>query len=122
MSDKDSFAVKYQAMYRAMIEKNGVALNELLDNGFILVHMTGMRQSKSEFIRAVENGTLNYFSEELRESKTVVHKDFVQFVGRSVVEAAVFGGGRHTWRLQLEIKYAFVGGDWLISEAVASTW
>ncbi|MCH5154060.1 MAG: nuclear transport factor 2 family protein [Clostridiales bacterium] len=122
MSDKDSFAVKYQAMYRAMIEKNGVALNELLDNGFILVHMTGMRQSKSEFIRAIENGTLNYFSEELRESSTVVHKDFVQFVGRSVVEAAVFGGGRHTWRLQLDIKYAFIGGDWLISEAVASTW
>ena len=122
MSDKDSFAAKYQAMYRAMIEKNGVALNKLLDNSFVLVHMTGMRQSKREFISAIENGTLNYFSEELLESKTVVHKDFGQFVGRSRVEAAVFGGGRHTWRLQLDIKYVFVGCDWLISEAVASTW
>ena len=122
MSDNDSFAVKYRAMYRAMIDKNGTALNELLDNSFVLVHMTGMRQNKREFIRAVETGTLNYFSEDLQEARTIVHKDFVQFTGKSIVDAAVFGGGRHTWHLQLDVKYIFAGYDWLISEAVASTW
>ena len=122
MSNNDSFAVKYRAMYRAMIDKNGTALNELLDNSFVLVHMTGMRQNKREFIRAVETGTLNYFSEDLQETRTIVHKDFVQFTGKSIVEAAVFGGGRHTWHLQLDVKYIFAGYDWFISEAVASTW
>lgn len=122
MPNLDSFAVKYRAMYRAMIDKNGTALNELLDNSFVLVHMTGMRQNKREFIRAVETGTLNYFSEDLQEARTIVHKDFVQFTGKSIVEAAVFGGGRHTWHLQLDVKYIFAGYDWLISEAVASTW
>ena len=122
MPNLDSFAVKYRELYRAMIDKNGTALNELLDNSFILVHMTGMRQNKREFIRAVETGTLNYFSEDLQEGRTIVHKDFVQFTGKSIVEAAVFGGGRHTWHLQLDVKYIFAGYDWLISEAVASTW
>ena len=122
MSNNDSFAVKYRAMYRAMIEKNGTALNELLESNFVLVHMTGMRQNKREFIRAVETGTLNYFSEDLQEGRTIVHKDFVQFTGKSIVDAAVFGGGRHTWHLQLDVKYIFVGYDWLISEAVASAW
>ena len=122
MSNNDSFAVKYRELYRAMIDKNGTALNELLDNSFVLVHMTGMRQNKREFIRAVETGTLNYFSEDLQEARTIVHKDFVQFTGKSIVEAAVFGGGRHTWHLQLDVKYIFAGYDWLISEAVASTW
>ena len=64
-------------MYRAMIEKDGAALAKLLDESFVLVHMTGMRQNKQAFIRAVENGTLNYFSEDLRETKTIVHNDFV---------------------------------------------
>ena len=122
MPNLDSFAVKYRELYRAMIDKNGTALNELLDNSFVLVHMTGMRQNKREFIRAVETGTLNYFSEDLQEGRTIVHKDFVQFTGKSIVEAAVFGGGRHTWHLQLDVKYIFAGYDWLISEAVASTW
>ena len=109
-------------MYRAMIEKDGVALNALLDESFVLTHMTGMRQNKQEFIRAVENGTLNYFSEDLQKSKTIVHGNFVQFMGRSLVNAAVFGGSRHTWHLQLDIRFVFANGDWLISETVASTW
>ena len=121
MSD-DLFAEKYRAMYRAMIQKDGTALNALLDESFVLVHMTGMRQSKQAFIRAVENGTLNYFSEDLQDAKTVVHKDFVCFTGKSLVNAAVFGGGRHTWHLQLDIRFVFAGRDWLISETVASTW
>ncbi|MCH5148439.1 MAG: nuclear transport factor 2 family protein [Clostridiales bacterium] len=122
MPDNDRFAIKYRAMYRAMIEKDGAALAKLLDESFVLVHMTGMQQNKKAFIRAVGNGTLNYFSEDLQETKTIVYKDFVQFTGKSIVNAAVFGGGRHTWHLQLEMKYIYVGGDWLISEAVASTW
>ena len=122
MSDKDLFAEKYCAMYRAMIEKDGVALNALLDESFVLTHMTGMRQNKQEFIRAVENGTLNYFSEDLQKSKTIFHRNFVQFMGRSLVNAAVFGGSRHTWHLQLDIRFVFANGDWLISETVASTW
>ena len=122
MPDIDSFAVKYRAMYRAMIEKDGAALNRLLDESFILVHMTGMQQNKQEFIRAVENGTLNYFSEDLKDAQTIVHKDFVEFTGKSIVNADVFGGGRHTWHLQLDMKFVFANGDWLISESVASTW
>ena len=122
MSDNDRFATKYRAMYRAMIEKDGAALAKLLDDSFVLVHMTGMRQNKQAFIQAVENGTLNYFSEDLQETKTIVYKDFVQFTGKSIVNAAVFGGGRHTWHLQLDIKYIYVDGDWLIQEAIASTW
>ena len=122
MPDNDRFTIKYRAMYRAMIEKDGAALAKLLDDSFVLVHMTGMRQNKQAFIRAVENGTLNYFSEDLQETKTIVYKDFVLFTGKSIVNAAVFGGGRHTWHLQLEMKYIYVGNDWLISEAVASTW
>ena len=122
MPDNDRFATKYRAMYRAMIEKDGAALAKLLDESFVLVHMTGMRQNKQAFIRAVENGTLNYFSEDLQETKTIVYKDFVQFTGKSIVTAAVFGGSRHTWHLQLDIKYIYVDGDWLIQEAIASTW
>ncbi len=109
-------------MYRAMIQKDGLALNNLLDESFVLVHMTGMRQNKQAFIQAIQNGTLNYFSEDLQDTQVKVSDKEILFTGKSLVSAAVFGGGKHTWRLRLDIKYVNVGGDWLISEAVASTW
>ena len=45
-----------------MIDKDRSILSQLLHDSFVLVRMTGMRQGKEAFIRAVENGTLNYFS------------------------------------------------------------
>ena len=55
----------YRQMYRGMIDKDKEILSEVLDDSFVLIHMTGMRQPKEAFIRAVEDGTLNYFSAEI---------------------------------------------------------
>lgn len=74
-----------------------------MDDGFLLVHMTGMVQSKEDFIRSVEGGILNYFSAKHQNIRTELHDDTARLTGQSVVEAAVFGGRRHTWRLQLDL-------------------
>ena len=42
--------------------------------------------------------------------------------GRSRVNAAVFGGGRHTWRLQLYFQLSKRDGHWLFTNAKASTY
>ena len=42
-------------------------------------------------------------------------------IGQSRVNAAVFGGGRHTWRLELDIDLIDKDGQWLMTEARAST-
>ena len=122
MVNKTILTEKYRAMYRAMIAKDSVELNKLLDDSFLLVHMTGMRHNKQAFIQSVKNGTLNYFSEELHEAVAQEHGNNASFTGKSYVNAAVFGGGRHTWRLQLDMQFALVDGEWFITEAVASTW
>lgn len=46
----------YCLMYEGMVNKDEDLLQEVLDPSFVLVHMTGMRQSRSEFIRAVLPG------------------------------------------------------------------
>ncbi|MBR0248321.1 MAG: nuclear transport factor 2 family protein, partial [Synergistaceae bacterium] len=52
----------YSDMYRYMIAKDVSQLGNLLDDSFILVHMTGMKQTKKEYLTSIQNGTLNYFS------------------------------------------------------------
>ena len=59
--------------------------------------MTGMRQPKQAFIKAV-------------------------LTGQSYVAAAVFGGGRHNWHLQQKCSLKKTDGVWKITRSVASTY
>ena len=122
MNDKERIENCYRQMYLGMVEKDRNILSEVLDDSFVLVHMTGMRQSKTAFIRAVENGTLNYFSTDHQRIETKVSGSNAELVGQSVVKAAVFGGGPHAWRLQLKMKLIQRADSWKITEAKASTY
>lgn len=122
MNDKEKIESCYCQMYHGMIEKDRAVLAEVLDASFVLVHMTGMRQSKTAFIQAVEDGTLNYYSANHQRMDIDIHGNQAEMLGQSVVNAAVFGGGPHTWRLQLKIKLVQETDDWKITEARTSTY
>lgn len=122
-TDRDKIGRCYSEMYRCMIDKDTTALGRLLDDSFVLIHMTGMRQSKAEYLRYIAQGTLNYYScEDTQLDITFMPDDRALLIGRSRVNAAVFGGGRHTWQLQLDIDLKKEGGRWLIDEIRASTY
>ena len=99
MDDKELLTQCYHTMYRGMIEKDMELLEKSLDESFVLVHMTGMRQTKSQYMDYIENGTLNYYSEKTEHMEIVVDGGQAKLVGQSRVNAAVFGGGRHVWSL-----------------------
>ena len=122
MTDREMVESRYRQMYRGMVEKDRSILSEVLDESFVLVHMTGMQQTKEAFIRAVEDGTLNYFSADHQQISADVHGDTAELIGQSRVRAAVFGGGPHTWRLRLKLKLLRTRDTWKITEAKASTY
>ena len=122
MEDNRLMEATYQKMYEGMVTKNEPLLREVLDDSFVLVHMTGMNQSKEDFIEAVMNGTLNYFSGEHESLSVNVRGDMAFMTGRSKVVAAVFGGGQHTWRLQQKCILKKSNGSWKITRSVVSTY
>lgn len=113
---------RYQALYQAMMDKDTRALEELLDDAFVLIHMTGMRQPKDVFIRCVADGTLNYYSAQHEHISVQLDGDVAHLIGQSRVNAAVFGGGRSTWRLQLRMQLKQKAGRWVFTGARASTY
>ncbi|MBQ7533134.1 MAG: nuclear transport factor 2 family protein [Bacteroidales bacterium] len=121
-TDKQQIEQLYQEMYQAMVEKDTVTLNRVHADDFVLIHMTGMRQSKQQYINAIADGTLNYFSAQHEQMDISVDGDTATLTGRSRVTAAVFGGGRGTWRLQLRFKIVKRDGQWLFTESRASTY
>ena len=122
MEDKELVKNAYKKMYEGMIAKDEKILDEVLDDSFVLVHMTGMRQAKDVFIKAVMDGTLNYFSAEHEHIPVEISGDTAVLTGQSYVAAAVFGGGRSNWHLQQKCSLKKVNGDWKITQSVASTY
>ncbi len=109
-------------MYRAMIAKDIPALSAVLDESFVLVHMTGMRQPKAAFLKAVANGTLNYASAEHVSMEVTISGNAAVLIGKSRVHAAVFGGGWHTWRLEQDLRLVKINETWRITLSEASTY
>ena len=109
-------------MYEGMIAKDESTLREVLGDSFVLVHMTGMRQPKDAFIKAVLNGTLNYYSAEHENMPVEINGDTAILTGQSYVAAAVFGGGKSNWHLQQKCSLKKTDGVWKIIRSVASTY
>ena len=122
MTDKEQIIQLYKEMYAAMVNKDRAELERVHDESFVLVHMTGMRQSKQDYINAIMDGTLNYYSAEHEDMQVEVKGDTAVLVGKSRVTAAVFGGGKHTWRLQLRFQLVKKNGEWRFALASASTY
>jgi len=122
MSDQELCRAAYIEMYRAMIAKDIPALSAVLDESFVLVHMTGMRQPKAAFLKAVANGTLNYASAENVSMEFTISGNAAVLIGKSRVHAAVFGGGWHTWRLEQDLRLVKINETWRITLSEASTY
>ena len=122
MDDKEQIREAYKKMDEGMISKDEAILREVLDDGFVLIHMTGMRQSKEAFIKSVLNGTLNYYSAEHENMPVEINGDAAVLTGQSYVTAAVFGGGRSHWRLQQKCSLKKTVSNWKITRSAASTY
>ena len=105
-----------------MIEKDVDGLRGMMAKDYYLLHMTGTRQSADEFLRGLRWGTFNYFSAEHDAIDVTIHGDTAEMVGKSRVEAAVYGGGRHLWRLRGDFTVRKENGVWKLASSEASTY
>jgi len=101
MNMQTEFRSLYNNMYEFMINKDILSLEKILDDDFVLVHMTGHKQNKQEYLDCIKNGTLNYYS---NITENIIIESDTKFTGQSKVSAAVFGGSKHTWNLELTIE------------------
>ena len=122
MDDKQAIRDLYEQMYKAMIDKDIATLDRLHADDFVLTHMTGMRQSKMVYLEAIRKGTLNYYSAETQHLDIRIDGDHAVMTGQSRVLAAVFGGGKHTWPLQLRFTLRKEAGSWRLTSSTASTY
>ncbi|MEU9895018.1 nuclear transport factor 2 family protein [Streptomyces phaeochromogenes] len=120
---RDEILAAYRAHLRAMTDGDTDALDDLLDDGFTLTHITGYQQPKAEWLSQMRAGQFVYHG--VNEKNVTVDVDTdgdtARLVGRIVTEATVYGT-HADWPLQFTMDYARDGDTWTALRSVATTW
>lgn len=120
--DREQIEALYREYWHCMMEKDAEGLRAMMTADYTLLHMTGLQQSAGEFLRGLGSGTFNYYSAEHDSIEVSIHGDEANLVGKSRVLAAVYGGGRHLWRLRGDFRLRKERGVWKLESSRASTY
>ena len=122
--DEQALKQLYIDLCQYSMDKDARGIASVLSDDYYLQHMNGMKQPKQEYIDAVLDGTLNYYTTDHDSVDVTIAPDgnSARIRGRSRINAAVFGGGRHTWRLQQDLTAKKINGQWLLTSSKASTY
>ena len=122
MDEEEQIRALYREYWRCMIAKDAEGLRRLMSADYTLTHMTGLRQSAEDFLEGLQNGTFNYDSADHDSIVVTVRGDTASMIGKSRVLAAVYGGGKHLWRLRGDFTLRKEQGIWKLTGSSASTY
>lgn len=122
MDDAEWIRELYKKYWQYMIEKNADGLRSLMTDDYTLLHMTGVKQSAEAFLKGLLDSTFHYYSAEHDSIEVTVSGDLASMIGKSRVLAAVYGGGKHSWRLRGDFTLRKENGRWKFSSSSASTY
>jgi ketosteroid isomerase-like protein len=106
------------AYHSAMVDARTDTLDELLDENFSLVHITGYEQPKDEWFGVVRSGRFNYHRIDIDQKSLSVNVtgDTAAVAGRGIFDATI-NGTRNDWRLQFTLRCARRDDRWVIAHA-----
>ena len=105
---------------RLMIEARSGQLDELLADEFVLVHITGYEQPKSEWLAEIRGGSMNYHGIREQSATVTVTGDTAVVVARNLTDATIWGS-RAVWRLRMTTTFSRRNGTWVPIHARAVT-
>jgi ketosteroid isomerase-like protein len=121
MEIRAAVLANYEGQRRGMVAGDADALGALLADDFTLVHMTGYRQPRAEWLADVRSGAMTYHSMEDVDVSVDVSGDAPVVTARTRTAATIWGASG-TWPLQLRITFKRAGSSWIAAGTVASTW
>ena len=122
MDDKQIIKKLYIKLCNASINKDIDKLNEILADDYVLIHMTGKRQSKQDYINSVLDGELKYYESIHENIEINVDGDKATLIGKTKTLASPFGFGKSWWKLRQDILLEKENDTWIIKQSKASSY
>ena len=100
----------------AMMAADTIRLGAMMDDGIILRHITGMTQTKREWLEEVASGSMKYHKIEKRNVKVSLNADGSVSVSFTSVITATIWGSYGTWTLNGTMLLVKRNGKWIRTE------
>ena len=97
---------------KAMIDKDINTMDSLMADDLILVHITGRRQTKWEWLEEIRSENMRYYDIKLENLNIEVNKNRAIATFISVLDARIYGS-RNTWRLNGTMYLEKRNGAWI---------
>lgn len=97
----------------AMIAADTTRLGDMMDDNIILRHISGMTQTKSEWLEEVASGSMNYHKIEKRDVKVSPKSESRTGISFTSVITATIWGSHGTWTLHGEMLLERRNGQWV---------
>lgn len=111
-AEEKSVYDSYRASCDAMINKDKAALEKYFDKDLVFVHMSGKRQTRSEYIAEIMDGTLNYYKITDKSLRISVDENRAHIDVTHALNAKVYGI-RGEWTMRGSFTYEKRGGIWV---------
>lgn len=122
MSDKELARKLYIDLCEASINKDLDKLDEILSDDYVLVHMTGMKQSKEDYIESVKTGELAYYESNHESIEVNINGEEATIIGKTKTLASPFGSSKSWWNLRQDLKAKKINGKWILTYSKASSY
>ena len=120
MQDEEIIKKLYIDLCDASISKDLGKLNEILSDDYVLVHMTGIKQSKKDYIKSVKTGQLSYFDSKHENIQVHINGNDATIIGKTKTLASPFGSAKSWWNLKQDLTVKKINGKWKITQSKAS--
>ena len=97
----------------AMVAADTVRLGVMMDDGIILRHISGMTQTKDEWLEEVASGSMKYHKIEKRDVKVTPEAEGRASVSFTSVITASIWGSYGTWTLHGKMSLEKRNGRWV---------
>lgn len=118
-TDETAIAQVIRLETTAMINKDIDSLKKIIAPTAKLFHITGVEQSRDEWLSQIKHGRMHYFGSKEELFQVIVKANQAETITRNQLDARIYGF-RNTWPLQSRTKLEKIGDRWLITESHAS--
>jgi len=109
--DKQKIIEVYQRINDAMVDKDTKTLDNIFDDKYIFVHMSGYQQSKNEWFKQIENEEMIYFKIMPQKTTITIDGNTAILICNTKIDAKIYGT-RNTWSMRVEMDFEKRGDNW----------
>ena len=110
-ADEAAVLDTYKAVQQAMIDQDIEALDRIILDGTVFIHMSGKTQTKDEYFADIREGRLDYQGYTMENAKVVIDGDNATLTCYVVLTANAYGA-QGSWPFNVTAHFVRIDGTW----------